>query len=55
MAKVVLREIYSFKSISEETRKASKRKFGRDFLGGPVAKTLCSQCKGLGSNLWSGN
>ena len=26
-----------------------------DFPGGLVAKTLCSQCKGLGSNPWSGN
>ena len=26
----------------------------RDFPGGPVAKTLCSQCKGPGFNPWSG-
>ena len=28
---------------------------GEDFLGGPVAKTLCSQCSGAGFNPWSGN
>ena len=27
----------------------------RDFLGGPVAKTLCSQCRGSGFDPWSGN
>ena len=26
-----------------------------DFPGGPVAKTLCSQCRGLGFNPWSEN
>ena len=26
----------------------------RDFLGGPVAKTLCFQCRGPGFQLWSG-
>ena len=26
-----------------------------DFHAGPVAKTLCSQCKGPGFHLWSGN
>ena len=26
-----------------------------DFPGGPVAKTLCSQCSGPGFNLWLGN
>ena len=26
-----------------------------DFPGGPVAKTLCSQCRGLGFDPWSGN
>ena len=25
-----------------------------DFPGGPVAKTLCSQCRGPGFNPWSG-
>ena len=32
-------------------------KIGRvqDFPGGPVAKTLCSQCWGPGFNPWSGN
>ena len=27
----------------------------RGFLGGPLAKTPCSQCKGLGFDPWSGN
>ena len=27
----------------------------RHFLGGPGAKTLCSQCRGAGFNPWSGN
>ena len=27
----------------------------RDFPGGPMAKTPCSQCRGPGLNLWSGN
>ena len=27
----------------------------RDFPGGPMAKTLCSQCRGPGLNPWSGN
>ena len=26
-----------------------------DFPGGPVAKTLSSQCRGSGFNSWSGN
>ena len=26
-----------------------------DFPGGPVAKTLCSQCKGLRFKPWSGS
>ena len=26
----------------------------RDFPGGPMAKTPCSQCRGQGFNLWSG-
>ena len=28
---------------------------GWDFPGGPVAKTLHSQCRGPGFNPWSGN
>ena len=27
----------------------------QDFLGGPVTKTLPSQCRGPGFNSWSGN
>ena len=26
-----------------------------DFPGGPVVKTLCSQCRGPGFDPWSGN
>ena len=29
--------------------------YKRDFPGGPVAKTPCSQCRGLGFHPWSGN
>ena len=28
---------------------------GEDFPGGPVAKTLCSQCRGTRFDPWSGN
>ena len=27
----------------------------RDFPGGPLVKTSCSQCRGRGFNPWSGN
>ena len=27
----------------------------KDFPGGPVAKTFCSQCRGPGFDPWSGN
>ena len=30
-------------------------KFLEDFLDGPVAKTLSSQCRGLSFNPWAGN
>ena len=30
-------------------------KMSKDFPGSPVAKTLGSQCRGPGFNLWSGN
>ena len=32
-----------------------KRDSGRNFPGGPVAKTLCSKCRGSGVDPWSGN
>ena len=32
-----------------------ERTIERGFPGGPVAKTLCSQCRGPGFNPWSGN
>ena len=35
-------------------REEQEKEF-RDFSGGPVAETLCSQCKGPGFNPWSGN
>ena len=34
---------------------SSKLSRSQDFPGGPVAKTLSSQCKGPGFNPWSGN
>ena len=37
------------------TIREEKEKESRDFSGGPVAETLCSQCKGPGFNPWSGN
>ena len=33
----------------------TKENASRDFPGGPVAKTPCSQCRGSGFNPWSGN
>ena len=33
----------------------SKNKAFRDFPGCPVAKILCSQCRGLGFDPWLGN
>ena len=32
-----------------------QRRVGGDFPGGPMAKTLCSQSRGPGTNPWSGN
>ena len=37
------------------TRGASPEEEGRDFPGGPVAETPCSQCMVPGLNPWSGN
>ena len=34
---------------------SSTKKDYRDFPGGPVAKTLYSQCRGSGFDPWSGN
>ena len=34
---------------------AAQEKEPRDFPGGPVAKTLSSQCRWLGFDPWSGN
>ena len=33
----------------------SRREWARDFPGGRVAKTPCSQCRGPGFDPWSGN
>ena len=54
MAKVVFRgKFIPLKAFQRKQEKLQRlielRKLGRDFPGGPVAKTLCSQCKGLGS------
>ena len=38
-----------------ETRRAGIKTYSRDFPGGPVVKTLYSQCRGPGFNPWSGN
>ena len=37
------------------TKHKALKKENRDFLGGPVAKTPHSQCRGRGFDLWSGN
>ena len=31
------------------------QKLERDFPGGPVVKTLCSQCRGQGFDPWPGD
>ena len=36
-------------------KKRGKSDAGRDFPGGPVAKTPCSQCRGPRFDPWSGN
>ena len=36
-------------------RYAVRSNRAEDVLGDPVAKTLCSQCRALGFDLWSGN
>ena len=33
----------------------AKKQDEGNFLGGPVAKTLCYQCRGPGFDSWSGN
>ena len=37
-----------------EPNRKNKDSFSQDFPGGPVAKTLYSQCRGLGFHLWTG-
>ena len=37
------------------SRIAHKMEEGWDFPGGPVGKTPCSQCRGLGFDPWLGN
>ena len=36
-------------------KKCLKDKHMKDFLSGPVVKTLCFHCKGLRFDPWSGN
>ena len=38
-----------------ENRDVNLKVWPGDFPGGPVAKTLCSQCRGPGFDPWSGN
>ena len=47
-------------TLKEKTKKKKKEKINsknkeRDFPGGPVANTRCSQCRGPGFDPWSGN
>ena len=42
-------------SLSTEEYTSSKMKYNQNFPGGPVAKTLHSQCRRPGFNRWSGN
>ena len=44
----------SFMVVKTYGRKQNKKHQG-DFPGGPVVKTLHSQCRGPGFNPWSGN
>lgn len=47
--------IHHFDFVDEETDSKQLRvRVGKDFPGGPVAKTLRSQCRGPGFNPWSG-
>ena len=39
----------------EERKIISFESYIRDFLGGPVAKTPCSQCRGPRFDPWPGN
>ena len=39
----------------EERKMISFESYIRDFLGGPVAKTPCSQCRGPRFDPWPGN
>ena len=38
-----------------KTKQEQTQTESRDFSVGPVAKTLCSQCRGSGFNAWSEN
>ena len=54
------RKFYLYHTTGHHTPKKKKKKkkkksLARDFPGGPVAKTLCSQCRGLRLDPWSGN
>ena len=46
-------QLFSISGLKPKPRYSGK--YGEDFPGGPVAKTLCSLCRGPGFNPWSGN
>jgi len=41
--------------LSEEALQITEKREMRDFPGGPVSKTLNSQCRGPGFDSWLGN
>ena len=43
------------KVVSRLIRYNTQEAMDRDFPGGPVAETICSQCRGPGFDPWSGN
>ena len=43
------------KSLLMKVKEESEKACLRDFRGGPVAKTLSSQCRGAWVHPWSGN
>ena len=49
------RNFYHYHTTGHHTPKKKKKCLARDFPGGPVAKALCSQCRGLRLDPWSGS
>ena len=47
----IVKQLHSNKDVFLKKKKKKRR----DFPGGAVDKTLCSQCRGPGFNPWSGN